>query len=280
MSPYQQQVPVNQGLFFDQIDLEDLARYGAESPHVGWILESRLLGRLDPGPRWVYERIEVPLVPVLAKMEEAGIRVDTDELQRARDAVAEQVEETERRCYEAAGREFNINSRHETRDILFEDLGLPPSKKVKDGWSTDSSVLEKLVGLHDLPGLLLEYRRLQKLLSTYLDALPTYVEEDGRIHTRFNQAVAATGRLSSNDPNLQNIPIRTEEGRKIRRAFVAEPGCQLVAADYSSIEAFDKFLVQFLFGLPQVSQVRSNIALRELKLDTALALPADSAQPG
>jgi len=273
MSPYQQQVPVNEGLFFDQIDLEDQARYGAETPHVSWILEARLLGRLDPGPRWVYERIEVPLVPVLAGMEEVGIRVDLDELKRARDAVALQVEETERRCYEAAGKEFNINSRHETRDVLFDDLGLPPSKKVKDGWSTDSSVLEKLVGLHTLPALILEYRRLQKLLSTYLDALPAYVEKDGRIHTRFNQAVAATGRLSSNDPNLQNIPIRTEDGRRTRDAFVPEEGWMFLSADYSQVEL--RVLAHFCEEPALVRSFASGEDIHRRTASEVFGIPAD-----
>ncbi len=236
MSTYQQDVARTEGLFFDQIDLEDATRYAAETPHVAWLLERKLSEKLEAGPRSVYETIELPLVPLLSAMEDAGIRVDLDVLSAARDAVHRQTEGLAEACFVAAGREFNLNSRHELRDLLFEELGLPAGKKVKDGYSTDSSVLEKLVDVHPLPGLILEHRRLTKLLSTYLDALPAAVRPDGRIHTTFNQAVAATGRLSSNDPNLQNIPIRTEDGRRIRDAFVPDPGCVFLSADYSQIE--------------------------------------------
>ena len=142
----------------------------------------------------------------------------------------------EKRCHELAGHAFNVGSPREVAEVLFEELSLPKSKKTKTGYSTDSSVLEKLAEVHPLPQAILDYRQLQKLVNTYLTKLPQFVAEDGRIHTTFNQAVAATGRLSSTDPNLQNIPIRTDEGRRIRDAFVAEEGNVLLSADYSQVE--------------------------------------------
>jgi len=273
ISPYQQDVAKAEGLFFDQVDLEDAARYAAEAPHVAFLLDKKLLPRLDEGPRWIYEKVEVPLVPVLAKMEHHGIRIDTDELAKARADVAKQVEEVEQACYDAAGKEFNLNSRHELRDILFEEIGLTPSKKVKDGWSTDSSVLEKLVGEHDLPGRILEYRRLTKLLSTYYDALPGYVGDDGRIHTTFNQAVAATGRLSSNDPNLQNIPVRSGDGRRIRDAFVPEDGFVFLSADYSQVEL--RVLAHFCEEGPLVDSFTAGEDIHRRTASEVFGVPLD-----
>ncbi len=192
--------------------------------------------RLEGGMRWVYDHIEMPLMPVLARMEAAGIALDTKALKVVDKEIAGRLKAVEKECHELAGKEFRLRSRHELRDVLFEDLGLPPSKKVKDGWSTASGVLEKLIDLHPLPGKVLEYRALDKLRSTYLKKLPSYVAEDGRIHSTFNQAVAATGRLSSVDPNLQNIPVRTVTGRRIREAFVPAEGTVFLSADYSQVE--------------------------------------------
>ena len=199
-------------------------------------LHLKLSPRLSEGQRAVYTELELPLTPVLAEMEARGIRLDAERIQDVSTDIGARLEALVARCHELAGRTFNVRSRHELRDVLFEDLALPPSKKVKDGWSTDSSVLEKLVGLHPLPATILEYRMFDKLRSTYLSKLPKYVAEDGRIHTSFNQAMAATGRLSSADPNLQNIPIRTREGRRIRGCFVPKPGHVFLSADYSQVE--------------------------------------------
>ena len=212
------------------------ARYAGEEALLAFVLADRLERRLADGPRSVYQDIELPLVPVLSRMERAGIRLDLDRLAVVSADVDARVADAERYCHEVAGKVFNVSSRHELRDILFEELKLPPSKKVSDGWSTDQSVLEELEGLHPLPGALIAHRSLAKLKSTYLDKLPGWVRADGRIHSSFNQAVAATGRLSSQDPNLQNIPIRTEEGRRIRDCFVPDPGWRFVSADYSQIE--------------------------------------------
>jgi len=216
--------------------LKGEARYATERAHVTALLFEKLVAQLDDGMRSVYRDIELPLVPVLAQMEESGILLDREALSVIDQDIRGRVTTLAEACQELAGKPFNVRSRHELREILFEDLGLPPSKKVKDGWSTASSVLEKLVDLHPLPAKILEYRKMDKLRSTYLSKLPGYVAEDGRIHTSFNQAVAATGRLSSNDPNLQNIPIRTFEGRRIRTAFVPKPGCVFLSADYSQVE--------------------------------------------
>jgi DNA polymerase I len=180
--------------------------------------------------------LELPLLPVLARMERRGVRLDTAVLQTISAKVDAECEEKVRSIHELAGREFNVGSNPQLAQVLYSDLKLPVLKKGKTGPSTDQEVLEKLAEQHPLPGALLEYRSLSKLKSTYLDTLPSLVARDGRIHTTYHQAATATGRLSSSDPNLQNIPIRTELGREIRRAFVAEPGNLLVSADYSQIE--------------------------------------------
>ncbi|MDY7230866.1 DNA polymerase I [Hyalangium rubrum] len=180
--------------------------------------------------------LELPLLPVLAQMERRGVKLDTAVLQTISTKVDAECEGKIQNIHKLAGREFNVGSNPQLTQVLYTDLGLPVLKRGKTGPSTDQEVLEKLAEQHPLPGAILEYRSLSKLKSTYLDTLPTLVARDGRIHTTYHQAATATGRLSSSDPNLQNIPVRTELGREIRRAFVAEPGHQLVSADYSQVE--------------------------------------------
>ncbi|MCE9672468.1 DNA polymerase I [Myxococcus stipitatus] len=180
--------------------------------------------------------LELPLLPILARMEQKGIVLDTAELARISVKVDAAVDAQVKEVYKHAGREFNIGSNPQLVQVLFTDLKLPIIKRGKTGPSADQEVLEKLAEEHPLPNAIIEYRSLSKLKSTYLDTLPTLVASDGRIHTTYHQAATATGRLSSTDPNLQNIPVRTELGREIRRAFVAAPGHQLVSADYSQIE--------------------------------------------
>src|SRR5919197_4072096 len=184
------------------------------------------------------ETIEIPLVPVLVDMEWHGVQIDLARLGEISRAFARELAELEQSIYRAAGTDFNINSTPQLRHILFEKLQLPIVKKTKTGASTDYDVLEQLAAAgHEVPKLLIEYRELTKLKSTYVDALPGYINPaTGRIHTSFNQTGAATGRLSSSDPNLQNIPVRTPRGEMIRRAFVAPPGAALLTADYSQIE--------------------------------------------
>ena len=185
-----------------------------------------------------YETIERPLVPVVAAMERDGIKVDREALAGLSHDFGQRIAEIETAIYRAVGNDFNIGSPKQLGEVLFDKLGLPGGKKGKTGaYGTDASILEELAPLHELPARVLEWRQLTKLKSTYADALVDEIDrETGRVHTSYALAVAATGRFSSNDPNLQNIPIRTEEGRTIRRAFIAEPGHLLLSADYSQIE--------------------------------------------
>ena len=190
----------------------------------------------DDGLERLYDEIERPLVPILARMERTGILVDTSAMEEMSAEFGHAMRDLETRIHAAAGRAFNVASTRELARVLFEDLKLPVLKRLKTGPSTDQDVLERLAEQHPLPGLVLEHRSLAKLKGTYVDALPQLVAADGRIHTTFHQGGAATGRLSSSDPNLQNIPIRTELSKRIRSAFVAPPGQLLVSADYSQIE--------------------------------------------
>jgi DNA polymerase-1 len=181
--------------------------------------------------------VELPLADVLATMERLGVQVDPDRLRELSRDVDRQILDYEKKCFELAGKDFNVGSPRQLEVILFDELGLPVVERTKTARSTNADVLEELAILHPLPAAILEHRQLAKLKGTYLDALPREINpRTGRIHTKFEQAVAATGRLSSNDPNLQNIPIRTELGRSIRSAFVAAPGFRIFAADYSQIE--------------------------------------------
>jgi DNA polymerase-1 len=190
-------------------------------------------------PRYAFEEIEMPLVPVLADMERAGIRVDRAILQRLGDEFTCDLNRLRDEIQAIAGEEFNLNSPKQLGVVLFEKLGISTKgvKKTKSGYSTNAAMLDRLRNEHEIVARILDYREVHKLNSTYIEALMRLVHEDtGRIHASFNQAIAATGRLSSSDPNLQNIPIRNERGRRIRDAFIAEPGCVLIAADYSQIE--------------------------------------------
>jgi DNA polymerase-1 len=195
--------------------------------------------RRDPAILRIYETIELPLFPVLASLEERGIRVDVGLLRSMSKTMGEQIAELEKKIFEEAGTEFNINSPLQLGHVLFEKLQYPVIKKTKTtkSYSTSVEVLEELAA-HGfaVPQLILQHRELHKLKGTYVDALPQLVAADGRVHTTFNQAVAATGRLSSSDPNLQNIPIRTQTGREIRKAFIADEGSVLLSADYSQVE--------------------------------------------
>ena len=183
--------------------------------------------------------VEMPLVPVLADMELTGVRVDTAALAEAEKEMSRRLADIEKSVYDLAGEEFNIGSPAKVGEILFDRLALDPkAKKTKTGqYSTSEDVLEKLVAKHPVVAKIMEYRALKKLLNTYITALPAAINpETGRVHTNYNQTVTATGRLSSSAPNLQNIPVRDDDGREIRRAFIAEPGCVFLSADYSQIE--------------------------------------------
>jgi len=190
----------------------------------------------ERGSERLYDEIELPLTAVLASMEDVGIKIDTYRMGEITARLADRVEELESRAFEVAGEEFMLGSTQQLARILFEKLALTPGRKGKTGYSTDTRVLRAIRHEHPIVEVVEEWRELTKLLNTYLGPLPTLLGEDGRLHTHFNQAVAATGRLSTSNPNLQAIPIRTELGREIRSAFVAEPGHRLVSADYSQVE--------------------------------------------
>ena len=208
-------------------------RRAALPPRLISQMRARLLER---GNLELYETIELPLMRVLADMEDAGVRIDTYRMGEITARLQDRIEELESKAYELAGEEFMLGSTQQVARILFEKLALTPGRKGKTGYSTDTRVLRTIRDEHEIVGVLEEWRELTKLINTYLGPLPTLIGEDGRLHTTFNQAVAATGRLSTSNPNLQAIPIRTELGREIRSAFVAEPGHKLISADYSQIE--------------------------------------------
>ncbi|GBQ70948.1 DNA polymerase I [Ameyamaea chiangmaiensis NBRC 103196] len=225
---------------FSRVDLRRATDYAAEDADVTLRLWQVLRPQLRPNRALaLYEEMERPLIGVLADMERAGIAVDAQELRRMSADFAVRMEAIEGDLHRLAGRSFNVGSPKQLGEILFDEMGLPGGKRMKSGaWGTDSSVLQELAEQgHELPEKILDWRQLAKLKSTYADALVGQINpETGRVHTSFQMAVTSTGRLSSNEPNLQNIPIRTEEGGRIRRAFVAQPGHVLVSADYSQIE--------------------------------------------
>ena len=222
----------------DAAPVDIVATYAAEDADVTLRLADVLAPRLDEeGLTSLFAELEMPLVPVLVEMEREGIRVDPQTLKRMETALSKDAAALHDQILAAAGRPFNPDSPKQLAVVLFEELGLPILKRGKTGPSTNSTVLEQLAVQHELPGLILDYRKLTKLLSTYLKALAQRIHpQTGRVHTSFHQAGTATGRLSSSDPNLQNIPIRTEQGRQIRSAFVAEEGNVLLSADYSQVE--------------------------------------------
>ena len=227
-------------LRMDQVDVPRVSWYACEDADATWRIYELLAPRVRDEGLWdLYADLERPLISILAGMEAAGIMVDVPRLKRLSEEYAVRLAAIEEEIHRLAGGPFNINSVPQLRKVLFEDLKLPRLRKTPGGESsTDTEVLEELAAKHPLPALLVQHRRLAKLKGTYLDALPELVHpEDGRIHASFNQGVAATGRLSSSDPNLQNVPVRTEEGRQIRAAFVADgPDRVLLTADYSQIE--------------------------------------------
>ncbi len=225
---------------FAATPLDIATEYAAEDADVALQLMHKLAPALkDAELQRLFSELEMPLVPVLAAMERSGVGLDSEALGELSKELGGRLDELEARCYTLAGGEFNLNSPQQLGKVLFEDLGLPQIKKTKKktGYSTDMSVLTILAAEHPLPAAILEYRSLSKLKNTYVDTLPALVNpETGRLHTSFNQVVTATGRLSSSEPNLQNIPVRTDLGRRIRACFVPAPGRLLVSADYSQIE--------------------------------------------
>ncbi|ALP54297.1 DNA polymerase I [Candidatus Tenderia electrophaga] len=227
-------------LTFNQIAVEQAAPYAAEDADITLRLHETLWPRLEqePGLKQVFETIEMPLVPILSDIERRGVLIDTGMLAKQSKTLARRMDEIEQQAHTAAGERFNLGSPKQIQAILYDKLELPVLQKTPKGApSTAEAVLQELALDFELPRLILEHRGMSKLKSTYTDKLPLQINPDtGRVHTSYHQAVAATGRLSSSDPNLQNIPIRSEEGRRIRQAFIAPEGCQLLAADYSQIE--------------------------------------------
>ncbi|KAB2895781.1 MAG: DNA polymerase I, partial [Dokdonella sp.] len=225
---------------FAQVDLDSACRYAAEDADITLRLHLAQWPRLadQPGLRSVYQDIEIPLLGVLARMEQAGVLIDVAALRRQGSELAQRMQVLVERAQQLAGHPFSIDSTRQLGSVLYEELGLPVTVKTPGGQaSTNEEALEALADQHELPRVVLDYRALAKLRSTYTDKLPEMVNpRTGRVHTSYGQAVAATGRLASSDPNLQNIPARTEEGRRIRQAFIAPAGWRVVAADYSQIE--------------------------------------------
>ena len=224
---------------FDRVPIGDAVPYAAEDADITLRLWQAFKSQLhQERVTTVYETLERPLVPVLADMERNGIKVDRDTLSRMSNAFAQKMAGLEAEIHELAGRSFNVGSPKQLGEILFDEMSLPGGKKGKTGaYATGADILEDLATEHDLPARVLDWRQLSKLKSTYTDALQDHINADtGRVHTSYAQTGASTGRMASTDPNLQNIPVRTEEGRRIREAFVAEEGNVLLSLDYSQIE--------------------------------------------
>ena len=224
---------------FSEVEIEKATRYAAEDADATWLLHEKLLPMLqEQGLDKLLFELEMPLMQILTGMEQHGVLLDLGYLAELGHGFGGRMAELEKRIIELAGGPFNLNSPKQLEEVLFERLGLQAGKKTKGktGRSTDNEVLTGLAEEHEIARLLLDYRGLAKLKSTYTDALAKLADRQGRVHTSYNQAVTSTGRLSSSDPNLQNIPIRTDEGRRIREAFIAPPGCMILAADYSQIE--------------------------------------------
>jgi DNA polymerase-1 len=227
-------------LGFNEVPVETAAPYAAEDADITLRLHEAMWPQLvaQPALEKIYDEIELPLVTVLSDMEQSGVAIDTGMLAQQSEELARRILDIEQEAHREAGQPFNLGSPKQIQEILFDKLQLPVLAKTPRGQpSTAESVLTELALDYPLPRLILDWRSFSKLKSTYTDKLPEQVNPDtGRVHTSYHQAVAATGRLSSSDPNLQNIPVRTEEGRRIRQAFVARKGCVLLAADYSQIE--------------------------------------------
>jgi len=240
---------------FDRVPIDKARDYAAEDADVTMQLWARLKPRITAEHMVsMYETIERPLIPVLLGMETAGIKVDAPELKRLSDDFGRRLIELEKELHKLAGREFNVGSPKQLGELLFDELKLPGGKRGKAGaWTTDAAVLNDLAAAgHKLPAKILEHREFAKLKSTYTDALIGQIDaRTGRVHTSYHMTGAATGRLASTDPNLQNIPVRSEEGRKIRHAFIAEQGHKLLSADYSQIELR---LLAHVADIPQLKE--------------------------
>ena len=266
---------------FAEVPIDKAAEYAAEDAEVTWRLWHHFRPKLAPNRvTTAYERLERPMVPVLAGMEMAGIRIDSEHLKRMSNAFAQKMAGLEDEIHALAGGPFNVGSPKQLGEILFERMGLAGGKQGKTGaFSTSAEVLEDLAAEgHDLPARVLDWRQLSKLKSTYTDALPTFVNpETGRVHTSYSIAGAQTGRLASTDPNLQNIPVRTEEGRRIREAFVATPGHRLVSLDYSQIELR---ILAHVAQIPALKQAfREGVDIHAMTASQMFGVPVEGMDP-
>ena len=228
---------VSQDNSLKDADQKDLAQYIGERPVITLALYKKLNALIKKFYKEkLFNEMELPLIPILSEMELRGIHLDTNQLYDYSKELSSQISNLEKEIFSIVGHEFNIASTKQLQEVLFTERGLKPSKKTKTGYATDTSVLEELSIYDPVPKKILEYRELSKLLSTYVEALPKLTDEDSLIHTTFVQTGTATGRLSCKDPNLQNIPVRSEQGRRIRSAFTSKPGTVFISADYSQIE--------------------------------------------
>ena len=261
---------------FAEITLDRARDYACQDADCSLRLYEKFRPELEQhGMEPLFHELEMPLIPVLARMERRGIRIDEAFFRQMSSKLARELDLVQQEIWKEAGTEFNINSTPKLREILFDRLGLPVLKKTKTGPSTEASVLEELAAQgHRVPVLLMEYREMEKLRGTYVDALPQLVNpRTGRIHTSFNQTVAATGRLSSSDPNLQNIPIRTTMGREIRKGFIPDPGFVLLAVDYSQIEL--RILAHFSGDEPLVRAFREGIDVHRQTAAVVFDIPIE-----
>mgnify|MGYP000648678766 CR=1 FL=1 len=265
---------------FDRVAIDEATKYAAEDADITLRLWQVFKQQLHQSRvTTVYETLERPLIPVLAQMEMHGIHVDRDTLSRMSNAFAQKMAGLEFEIHELAGESFNIGSPKQLGEILFDKMGLEGGKRGKTGaYATGADVLEDLATLHELPGRVLDWRQLSKLKSTYTDALQDHIHpETGRVHTSYSIAGASTGRLASTDPNLQNIPVRTEEGRRIREAFVAEPGNLLVSLDYSQIELR---ILAHIADIPELKQAFADgIDIHALTASEMFNVPLDEMTP-
>ncbi len=260
---------------FADVPVDEATPYAAEDAALAWELRGMLFDMLEAeGLATLYSDIEMPLIYVLADIEQNGIKVDTKRLEELSKELELELDALQSKIYSLAGEEFNINSPKQLGRILFDVLKLKPGKKTKTGFSTNVDVLEELAKSHDLPAEILNYRTYYKLKTTYVDALPKLInEQTGRIHTSFNQTVTATGRLSSSDPNMQNIPVRGEWGTKIREVFIAEKGNVLVSADYSQIEL--RILAHLCGDEGLIAAFRNNIDIHTRTASEIFGVPVE-----
>ena len=277
LTPYNDVIGTGQKrISFSEVEQEKARDYAGQGVDAALRLTERFTAELTgQGLAGLFAELEMPLVPVLVRMEQEGIRIDPGFFQAMSGRLERDLTLIRDEIYKVAGAEFNLNSTPQLREVLFEQQGLPVIKRTKTGPSTDSSVLEELAAEgHEIPRLMMEYRELEKLRSTYVDALPQLLlPRTGRIHTRFNQTVAATGRLSSSDPNLQNIPIRTELGREIRKGFVPADGYLFYRADYSQVEL--RILAHFSGDEPLVRAFNEGIDVHKQTASVVFDVPLD-----